>query len=459
MPTATQTLSAVIYLRVSQDHTGEHATVDRHREDCLKVATARGWTVIEEYVDNDISAAGKRVRPAFDAMLDRIETGQVDVVLAWMMDRLHRNRRDELRLIEALQKHKVLLSFARGSDLDVTTPMGEQMADFMAMQARAEIRIKGDRQRRAQQQRAEKGRPAKGIRPTGYALDGSIIEAEAKVVRWIFDQFVAGDSLKGIATALERNGIATRRGGRWSSSTVLAILRNARYAGRSIYKGADLGAAQWEPLVTEAQFSAAQVRLDDPTRKTHGDSTDRRHLGSGLYFCTCGLRVRASSGIGAGLARYTCRHNCHYRSGRPIDDLVLAVVRGRLAMPDLRELLAKPADKDRLRALATERKDLDLRLGRFQSDYDAGLIDGRRLHAATTRTEARLAEIRSEEARMVAQHAPDSVLAAADPVAAFDASPLTIQRQIVDALVRVTLHKGKHGSKHFDPDSVTVDLR
>jgi site-specific DNA recombinase len=55
--------------------------------------------------------------------------------------------------------------------------------------------------------------------------------------------------------------------------------------------------------------------------------------------------------------------------------------------------------------------------------------------------------------------APDSVLAAEDPVAAFDAAPLAIQRQVVDTLAKVTLRRGKHGSRTFDPDTVSVDWR
>lgn len=450
------TTRAALYLRISQDHTGEAEGVERQRKSCRALAKSRGWKVLNTFEDNDISAAGSKVRPSFDALMAAVQAGKVDVIVAERYDRLSRNRRDDLRIVEACEQRGIQLSFVSGGDLDASTPMGSSFLDMLASQARAEIRIKGDRQRRAQRQRAEKGKPAKGVRLTGYALDGSVIPSEADVVRRIFDQFIAGGSLKGIATGLTETGIATRRGGTWSSSSVSSILRNARYTGRSIYKGDDVGAATWKPIVSESQFAAVNARLEDPRRKTRGTDTARKHLGSGLYFCTCGLRVRSSSGMGNGLNRYTCRHTCHYRSARPVDAYVLAVVRGRLALPDLRDLLVRPVDRSALTALVTERKDLRNRLAAFEADYDAGLIDGRRLHAATDKTQARLDAIRREEAKLLASTGPDSVLAAPDPVAAFDAAPLAIRQRVIDSLVKVTLLPGTRGSRTFDP--ATVDL-
>jgi len=287
--------AAAVYLRISLDATGRAEGVERQQKDCAGLVKARQWELSGTYTDNDISAAGKKVRPGFIAMTEAIETGQVQVVVAQRWDRLSRNRRDDLRLLEACEKHGVLLAFSRGGGLDLSTPMGSMLADMLASQARNEIKIKGDRQRLAQLQRAEKGRPAKGIRPTGYALDGSLIPEEADLVVRIFDQFTAGGTLKGIAAMLQEVGIVTRRGAGWSPSSVSSILRNARYAGRSIYKGQDLGVATWTPIISEAQFAAVQSRLADPRRRTRGESTARKHLGSGLYYCTCGLRIRSSS--------------------------------------------------------------------------------------------------------------------------------------------------------------------
>lgn len=448
--------TAAIYLRVSLDSTGEELAIKRQREDALKIIASRGWTVVGEYVDNSISASdARKQRPGYDQLCKDYEAGRFDALIAWDLDRLTRQPRQLEDWIDRAELRGLRLITSNG-EADLSTDGGRMYARIKLAVAKAEVERKSARQKRAQQQRAEMGRPAKGVRLTGYTIGGEVIEDEAKIVRRIFDRFAMGDTLKGIAADLQRDGITSRRGGQWSSSSVSSILRNARYAGRSVYKGIDVGTATWPAIVSEAQYAAVSARLAEPGRKTRGDTTARKHLGSGLYFCTCGLRVRSSSGMGNGANRYTCRNTCFYRSARPIDGYVLAIIRGRLALPDLRELLVKPVDESELAALTAERKELRHRLHTFEADYDAGLIDGRRMKAATEKVEARLVEIRAQEGKLVAHTGPDSVLAAQDPVAAFDAAPLAIQQQVADSLARVTLRPGQHGSRAFNPETVTV---
>ncbi len=201
--------------------------------------------------------------------------------------------------------------------------------------ARAEVERKSSRQRRALRQRAESGRPPLGVRLTGYTTSGDVISAEADVVRELFTRFAAGESLKGLSRWLSENGHAARRGAAWSPSSVRSMLTNPRYAGHAIYNGQQIGqAGTWRPLVTPETFAVVQHRLGDPRRATNRLGTDRKHLGSGLYLCSCGLRVRGWSGN-----RYRCANGCYSRSGTEIDPFVEAVVAERLARPDLADLL------------------------------------------------------------------------------------------------------------------------
>lgn len=146
-------------------------------------------------------------------------------------------------------------------------------ARIKAAVARAEMERKSARQSRAHVQRAEQGRPPKGVRPLGYATDGKLIRREAAAVKAIYAAFDGGASLRGIARALsgiketdaakaeqvqgvprmpghsrtlviERNAKRAAEGlpprdvpedKPWAESTVLGILRNPRYAGYSVY--------------------------------------------------------------------------------------------------------------------------------------------------------------------------------------------------------------------------------
>lgn len=96
----------------------------------------------------------------------------------------------------------------------------------------------------------------------------------------------------------------------------------------------------------------------------------------------------------------------------------------------------KPADEAALGHLRAERDDLDRRLSVIKSDYDEGLIDGRRFAAAVEKARARIAEVRRRQAALVSRGSTARVLRALDPVAAFDAAPLSlaIRKCLIDAL-------------------------
>jgi site-specific DNA recombinase len=86
------TIRAGIYCRISRDWEGKELGVERQRQDCLQIAKRRGWTVVDHYIDNDVSAAktSKKVRKEYRSLLDDIEAGKLDAVVLWMEDRLQR---------------------------------------------------------------------------------------------------------------------------------------------------------------------------------------------------------------------------------------------------------------------------------------------------------------------------------------------------------------------------------
>src|SRR5690554_5301137 len=136
-----------IYRRLSLDPTGEGMGVERQLTLGRKLAEARQWTVtvpVDHTCDNSISAWRTDVeRPGFERLLKLIEAGEVDAIVAQAMDRLCANQRDGVRLLEACKKHRVKLAFLNGGDLDLSTPMGEFVANMMILIAQLERSTKG----------------------------------------------------------------------------------------------------------------------------------------------------------------------------------------------------------------------------------------------------------------------------------------------------------------------------
>ena len=440
-----------MYLRISIDRTGEMLAVERQREDCLSICEARGWQVLGEYVDNSVSASdARKARPGYDELVKAYDAGMFDALVCYDLDRLTRQPRQLEDWIDRARDRGLVIVTANG-EADLSTDAGMMFARIKAAVARAEVDRKSARQRRAAQQRADKGRPPTGVRLTGYTAAGDVVPREAEIVRRIFEQFAAGESLKGIAAGLQADRVKTRRGGRWSPSSITTILRNPRYAGRAVYQGQATGkAGTWQPLVTDDLFATVQARLDDPRRKLNKTGTDRRWLGSGLYMCSaCGGRMSSFSG-----ARYRCADGCHSRARGQVDDYVLAVLRERLCRPDMRDLVR--TDRPAAAPLEADARRLRTRIQRVADDYDAGVIDGTRYAVATDRARVELADI---DRKLAALHGGDAlagVLDATDPVVAFDQLSLMGRRGVLDALMAVTLHAGTRGNRNFDPNSVEI---
>ena len=86
--------------------------------------------------------------------------------------------------------------------------------------------------------------------------------ATAPVVVSIFRRYVeTREGARQIAVWLDGQGSRTRLGGRWSTTSVLLVLRNRAYIGEVSFRGV-WGPGAQEPIVERALFDAAQTILD-----------------------------------------------------------------------------------------------------------------------------------------------------------------------------------------------------
>jgi DNA invertase Pin-like site-specific DNA recombinase len=327
---------AVVYLRISQDRTGQAAGVSRQRDQCQRRARERGWTVVAVEEDNDVSAKGHRRRRGFEAMLHRIESGEAQVIVAWSLDRLQRNRRDEVRLYELCQAKGVTISLVNGADLDLSTAGGRLVADQLSSVARHEIELKSDRQVAAQAQAASQGRRVGGRRPFGYASDGmTVVQDEAAAVRLGYQAILAGEPVAEVARQWNDQGLLTGQGNPFSRSAVRDVLLNPRNTGLRAHvteadrKGAEgrrvdragriIGKAAWPSIVDEGTWRAAVDLLTDPRRRT--GPTNARALLTGVALCgVCGATVHSGGAAVTQQTRvYRCRTMKHFsRSAQPV---------------------------------------------------------------------------------------------------------------------------------------------
>lgn len=500
---------AAIYLRISLDHEMDGLAIDRQREQCEALAKFRQWEVVETYVDQSKSATDRtKVRPAYDQMVADYKAGAFDAIICYDLDRLTRQPRQLEDWIDASELRGLALVTANG-DADLSTDGGRMYARIKAAVARAEMERKGARQSAAQLQRAKQGRAPKGMRPLGYTVNGEVIPDEAEAVRAIYRLFTRADhpeSLRSLARGLSgtepipgltprpkhshvvsveraqrriaegKKPRAVQPDGDWSSSTVLGILRNPRYAQMSTYtpKQAqadggrrrswraqilrdDVGEpirGQWDAIIDDETWWRAQSILDDAERVTNtSGSTKRKHLGSGLYRCgVCDAKVTGAS------RGYRCAGHV-MRSGAAVDEYVTLVIGKRLSRKDVKKRVLAPEGGPQTKGIDAAISEQRARILRAQSDYDAEIIEGRDLKRVRGAAEARIQELEAQKLLQGRGSTLAPILGVADPAKAFTEASLDVRRQVVDALATITLLPQPRGRKGFNPDSVVVDWK
>ena len=170
-------MRAALYARVS--------TFDQEPENQLqelrRYIEARTWTA-QEYVDRGVSGAKDR-RPALDQLITDAKRRRFDVLVCWRLDRLGRNLKHLVTLLEELQAVGVAF-VSLGEGIDCTTPAGKLQLHILAALAEFErdrIRervLAGLQRARAQGKRL--GRPR--ARPATMAIPGGSVREAAR--RW-----------------------------------------------------------------------------------------------------------------------------------------------------------------------------------------------------------------------------------------------------------------------------------
>jgi len=169
-------MKAAIYARVS---TCEQ-TCDNQLLELRRYVAARAWAGTE-FVDAGISGS-KDKRPALDALLKDAKRRKFDVVVCWRLDRLGRNLKHLITLLEDLQALGVaFVSLAEG--IDATTPAGKLQMHILG--AIAEFERERIRERvlaglqRARTQGVRLGRPRRQIDAVGLSEVAGLPAREA----------------------------------------------------------------------------------------------------------------------------------------------------------------------------------------------------------------------------------------------------------------------------------------
>lgn len=352
-------MQTAIYLRISQDHTGEQRSTTGQLEDCRALADQLGWIVYDEYADRDVSATKRdrhtkklKVRPEYERMLADIKADRVGAVVTWHTDRLYRTTKDLDPLIDILEDYGVRVATVKAGQFDLGTPTGRMIARILASVAQGEVEMKADRWERSVRQQRERGKmPRPGgavIRLFGQTPEGNLIDPEVQAANRMADHVIAGGSLRGLAAELHADGITTVAGNAWKPQVIRSYLLNPRIAGYATL-GRDreiLGRVEGPSILPDDKWQVVRSLLMARARP----AVPRVALLAGIIYCGGCEEPMTTGGVyrkGRRVRTYRCWarpgfDNCGGVStvAEPVEDIAEGVAKTLLSGPEVRHWLA-----------------------------------------------------------------------------------------------------------------------
>lgn len=227
---AIRQLKVAIYIRVST-----HWQIDKDSLQVQKrelIAYAQMVLGINNFVIfEDAGYSAKNTdRPDYQAMMDRLRTGEFSHLLVWKIDRISRNLLDFANMYAELKKLGVIF-VSKNEQFDTSSAIGEAMLKIILVFAELERNMTSERVTAVMLSRATVGKWNGGRIPYGYTYDKQTKEfalnpEEQKIMRRMYELYEREQSLIWVTRYLTDHGIFTRAGKPWTPTSVHKILTN-----------------------------------------------------------------------------------------------------------------------------------------------------------------------------------------------------------------------------------------
>ena len=304
-------LKCAIYTRKSSEEGLEQGfnSLDAQREACEAFVLSQqheGWKAIPTLYDDGGYSGGNIERPALKQLLMDIDQKKVNVVVVYKVDRLTRSLADFAKIVELFDA-KGISFVSVTQQFNTTSSMGRLTLNVLLSFAQFEREVTGERIRDKIAASKQKGMWMGGTVPIGYVGHErtlAIDEDHAKIIRYMYERYLALRSIRALKMELDQAGIyAPQRhyasgheygGVPFSRGNLQRILTNPIYIGKishfdKVYEG------QHPAIIDSVLWEAVQnKRIDNQQAQEQRPKAPSDSLLTGILFDSEGLRLTPS---------------------------------------------------------------------------------------------------------------------------------------------------------------------
>jgi len=235
-PVEKHRLRVAAYCRVSMEDEGMLHSLNAQVTHYVNLINSNpDWQFVEVYNEKPFTGT-KDTRPEFQRMIADCRAGKIDMVITKAVSRFARNTRTTLKYTRELKNLGIAVYFEE-QNINTLKADGEFVLTLMAAYAQAESESVSENVKWRIKHEYERGHDVSFRFMFGYDVERgkvTINEAQAKVVREMFEMYATGESANAIAKYLTAKKVPTLRGGEWNAKHVVDMLRNERYMGDAL---------------------------------------------------------------------------------------------------------------------------------------------------------------------------------------------------------------------------------
>ena len=225
------------YCRVStddDDQLGSFESQKLYYEE--KIRANPDWVNAGIFADEAITGTKVDKRDGFQAMIQKCQNGEIDMILTKSISRFARNTLDTLQYVRMLRERNIAIFFEK-ENINTLDMNGELLLTIMSSLAQQEVESLSQNVKMGLKMKMKRGELIGFNGCLGYDYHSedktlTVNEEEAEIVRFIYDMYLQGYGTTTIAKRLTEMGKKNKKGEvSWHTHGVMGIIKNEKYKG------------------------------------------------------------------------------------------------------------------------------------------------------------------------------------------------------------------------------------